>query len=170
MAEGKRYSMAADKTPLKPTKSVVRKALRDILRPVVNNLVILELFAGTAQVSDELIGEGAEKSFAVDLRSEPEECREEIEWFQRDVEQFMNHGPPEPVGLVFMDPAYDDSYASSLLEKLAGVEWLESQGLVAVETARDTRFKQRIDGRFPLELKRNRRYGGTRLWIYQRVQ
>lgn len=160
--------MASDPSPLRPTKSVVRKALRDILRPVIDDLVVLELYAGTGRVSEGLLREGAKKAFAVDLRDPPDDLDEEdIEWFRRDVDSFLRHGPPEPVGLVYLDPPYDTAEYQPILSSLASAEWLKPGGLIAVETGRDTSLPPGEDLPGTLQLKRNRRYGNSRLWIYQ---
>lgn len=159
--------METDSSSLRPTKAVVEKALRDMVRPVVEGLVVLELFAGTARVSMGLVEEGARQAFAVDQRETPDELPEEIEWFQRDVDAFLNHGPPEPVGLVYLDPPYETDRYVDLVETVSEADWLEPNGLIAVETAWYTDLSEHSDRWNNLSLKRNRRYGGTRLWIFQ---
>lgn len=159
--------MVSDTAPLRPTKAVVRKALCDILRPVIHDLVVLDLFAGTGQVSRDLLSEGASKAFAVDRRSEPDDCPEDLRWFQQPVDSFLSSGPPQPVGLVFLDPPYQQGEARDTLHILDGVNWIKKRGLIAVETDRDTNLEsfENVSNRFVV--KRNRRYGGTRLWIFQ---
>lgn len=159
--------MVSNTAPLRPTKSVVRKALCDILRPVIPNLVVLDLFAGTGQVSRDLLAEGALKAFAVDKRAEPEESPEGLQWFQQSVRSFLSHDPPEPVGLVFLDPPYQHGEALDILRTLDCKQWIKQQGLVAVETDRETNLESFENTSNSYSLKRNRRYGGTRLWIFQ---
>jgi len=167
MEKGQGLTLASDASPLRPSKSVVRKALRDMVRPVVSGLVVVELYAGTGLVSKELIEEGASRSFAVDRRERPDKLPEEVEWFQRDVDQFLRHGPPEPVGLVFLDPPYNNADYESLITRIVESEWFKEHGIIAVETSRDTTLPPAGSLADDMVLKRNRRYGNTRLWIYQ---
>jgi len=157
--------METDKTPLRRTKSVLLKALCDILRPVVSDLVVLDLFAGSGRVGRALLGEGARRVFAVDLRSETTP-RENVDWYCQEVESFLKFGPPEPVGLVFMDPPYDSGYPERILKQLAEVSWLEDNAIIAIETrANHPPLPGVVDDKF--YLMRCRRYGGSKLWIYQ---
>jgi len=159
--------LVSDTAPLRPTKAVVRKALCDILRPVIHDLVVLDLFAGTGQVSRDLLREGARRVFAVDRRAEPGESPECLQWFQQSIRSFLSHGPPEPVGLVFLDPPYQQGRAREILRILEGTAWIKQQGLIAVETDQETNLQSFANRSKSFTLKRNRRYGGTRLWIFQ---
>jgi 16S rRNA (guanine966-N2)-methyltransferase len=157
--------MEINETPLRRTKSVLLKALCDILRPVVVDLVVLDLFAGSGRVSLALLDEGASQAYCVDLR-QPTVEDENIKWYSQDVESFLNYGPPEPVGLVFMDPPYDMGYPPRLLKKLTGCPWLKKEAIVAVETrAGVEELPPVVADKF--YLMRRRRYGGSMLWIYQ---
>lgn len=157
--------METDETPLRRTKSVLLKALRDILRPVIEDLVVLELFAGSGRVGRALLEEGARRVFAVDVRPAPSDLGE-IDWYEQEVESFLKYGPPETVELVFMDPPYDTDYPKKILEELAGENWLEDNAIVAIETrANYTRLQPVVADEF--YLVRCRRYGGSKLWIYQ---
>ncbi|MFP4687683.1 MAG: RsmD family RNA methyltransferase [bacterium] len=157
--------MEINETPLRKTKSVLLKALRDILRPVITELVVLELFAGSGRVSLALLEEGAARSYCVDLRESPLQD-ERIKWYRQDVETFLNYGPPEEVGLVFMDPPYDMGYPLRLLKKLAASSWLKKEAIIAVETRSGVEeLPPVVEDKF--YLMRRRRYGGSMLWIYQ---
>jgi 16S rRNA (guanine966-N2)-methyltransferase len=157
-----------DPSPLRPTKAVVLKALRDMIRPVIEDLVVLDLFAGTGRVGEALIEEGARKVFAVDERESPDDLDEDVEWFRRNVDQFLNHGPPEPVDLVFFDPPYDSTNHAGYLTTISQAPWLVEEGIVIVETDRGTDLSA-TDPIDDFSIKRNRRYGNTRLWILQRL-
>lgn len=159
--------MVSDSSALRPTKSVVRKALCDILRPVLKDLVLVDFFAGTGQVSFDLLENGARAAYAVDERPEPENLPEQVSWYQQSVESFLLHGPPEPVGLVFLDPPYGSGRVCSLLPRLHRANWLQPAAIIAAETHEDTILTDGDDFPETLELKRNRRYGGSRLWIFQ---
>lgn len=163
--------MAADQPEIRRTKAVVVKALCDILRPVIDGLVVLELFAGSARVSQRLLEEGAEEAYAVDLEPRSEGPEPEIlTWYKEDVFTFLESGPPKMVDLVFMDPPYESGYIGQLLPQLAAAEWLSEQGIVVAENStKETDLPAEVSGeaRGSLYLMRNRNYGGTRLSIYQ---
>lgn len=166
--EEEQRRMETDATSIRPTKSVVRKALRDMFRPVINGLTVLDLFAGTGQVGSELLEEGARKVFAVDSRPRPEQLAEEdVEWYQQEVMDFLSFGPPEPVDLVFLDPPYGSEYPNEVLGEAAEAPWLKQQGLVVIETGRDYRLPEQDPENGRLQLIRKRRYGDTRIWVYQ---
>lgn len=159
--------MEADSTPIKQTKSVLRKALCDMLRPVLPDTTVLELFAGTGKVGEALLHEGARTLYAVDRREAPEELskNEAVHWFRQDVFDFLKFGPPESVGIVFLDPPYSTDHANRVLKILAETDWLVEKGIVAVETDRDQELPESLNER--LWLMRDRRYGDSRLRIYQ---
>lgn len=160
----------SQKMGVRPTKAVVIKALCDILRPVVNDLTLLELYAGTGRVSEKLLAEGAEVAYAVD-RSRPRRETDGIIWFQQEVEEFIQKsGPPEPVDFVYMDPPYGSVDLHEILAEILESGWLTSRALVAVETSvSHPGFPREIgaESQRSLAMMREREYGGTRLTIFQ---
>lgn len=159
--------MAHENPEIRPTKSVVIRALRDMLRPIIHGTVILELFAGTGRVGRALLDEGADRVIGVDHRGPLEPLPESYEWIRRDVEDVVREGPGEPIDIVFMDPPYQSRYPGDLLAELDGVPWLRDEGIVIIETARAVELPDHTDGDEPLYLMRKRHYGGSRLWVYQ---
>lgn len=157
--------MASDQTPIRPTKSVVVRALRDILRPVINGTVVLDLFAGTARVGIELLEEGAETVVGVDKRDSPEDLPGDYEWVRGDVENYLRSAPERSYDVIFMDPPYDSGLPSDLLPVIVNENLLREHGIIAIETDLETELPEAVDSEF--FLMRRRKYGGTRLWIYQ---
>lgn len=103
----------------------------------------------------------------VDEREPLEELPESYNWVRRDAEDFVDAGPARQFDIVFMDPPYQSRYPHDLLEKIAGADWLNDEGIVIIETARDVVLPDRAGDRNPLYLMRKRNYGGSRLWVYQ---
>lgn len=159
--------MAPEDPEVRPTKSVVVRALGDMLRPIIDDTVILDLFAGTGRVGKSLLEEGARKVIGVDRHDPYEELPEAYEWRIRDVEDLVRDGPGERIDVVFMDPPYESGYPRNLLDELVAVPWLKDEGIVIVETARSVHLPESVQGEEPLHLMRKRNYGGSRLWVYQ---
>lgn len=159
--------MAHEDPQVRPTKSVVVRALRDMLRPIVLETVVLELFAGTGRVGRALLDEGAQRVIGVDRRGPLEPIPEDYEWVRRDAEDFVRDGPDEPIDIVYMDPPYQSRYPRDLLEQLTEAPWLKEEGIVVIETARSVDLPDQTEGEDPLYLMRKRHYGGSRLWLYQ---
>ncbi len=158
--------MASDPSPLRPTKAVVVDAICDILRPVIRGLRVLELYAGTARVSRALLDEGAAEAWTVDQREAPGDLPEGIHWIRRDVGELVRKGPPVTVDVVFLDPPYGEDRTRELLPRVGDADWLAPRGLVLAETDARAELPETV-GERSLALMRRRRYGGTRLWIYQ---
>ncbi len=158
--------METEKPPVRPTKAVVVKALRDMLRPVIEDLTVLDLFAGTGRVHEALLDEGAERAYAVDTREEPEE-REDRIWFRQSVEEFLEFGPPTEVEFVFMDPPYEAGLLPDLLDDIVRQPWLRDEALVGVESSalEPLNLPERLPGGFVRI--RDRSYGKSRLSLYQ---
>lgn len=158
--------MDAETTSLRPTKAVVIKALGDMLRPILDDLVILDLFAGSGRVHTNLLDEGARQAYAVDQRARPDE-REDRIWFRQSVEEFLEFGPPEPVDFIFLDPPYESGHLPGLVKELVEVPWLAKNGLVGVESSSEepVELPSHLDPDFVRI--RDRKYGGTRLSLYQ---
>lgn len=159
--------MASESSSIRPTKGVVVRALRDMLRPVIGGTDVLDLFAGTGRVGRELLEEGAESALGVDRREAPEDLPEAYDWIRRDVPDFVHSGVLRSFDVVYMDPPYDSDHARNLLPDLVDSGLLREQGLVAVETDYSTELPREKPVGETLHLMRRRDYGGTRLWLYQ---
>ncbi len=163
--------MVSGRFEIRKTKSVVVKALCDMVRPIIEDLVVLELFAGTGRVSRGLLDEGAAKAYAVDRAPRKSTSESDaLHWYEQDVFDFLVEGPPESIDLVFMDPPYESDYPDEILPRLPECWWLKEKGIVVLETDADhPSFFSTVgdNGERKLYLLRERNYGGTRLVIYQ---
>ncbi len=160
--------MASHSSSLRPTKAVVLQALRNILRPVVRGTRVLDLFAGSGRVGTGLLEEGAATVVGVDRREAPEGLPEDYKWIRRDVHGYLSTRREITYDIVYLDPPYKSNYASTLLPKLASINILSRYGIVGVETDAQTSLPTERPVEGSLYLMRRRKYGGTRLWIYQK--
>jgi 16S rRNA (guanine966-N2)-methyltransferase len=150
----------------------VREALFSSLGAAVPGSRVLDLYAGSGSLGLEALSRGAESvTFVEQAQSALEALRENVDTVGlggtvviEDVGRFLT-ASREPFDLVFVDPPYALGLASvsEILDLI--VDQVSDGGIVVLH---------RPDGEDPpeppAELIRvdDRRYGGTRLWRYER--
>ncbi|MBL8684553.1 MAG: 16S rRNA (guanine(966)-N(2))-methyltransferase RsmD [Myxococcales bacterium] len=148
-AKGRTLHVPPAGTETRPTTDKVREALFNVLGPV-DDLVALDLFAGTGALGIEALSRGARSCAFVEasdklcatIRRNLADCRFEsrAKIAQRDVRRFIDKGPsaaPDaPFDLVFMDPPYMHGHEQYALDALVAREgWLREGATVVVERA-----------------------------------
>jgi 16S rRNA (guanine966-N2)-methyltransferase len=171
--KGRRLAPVKGKT--RPTAAKVREAVFDILGPVVDEVRVLDLFAGTGALGIEAISRGAVAAVFV------EDHPEAVKALHRNLEdlglQEQTKVWPLPVatalkklaaqgerfGLAFLDPPYGGGKAVAALKALVSLNLLAAGAHVVVEHSRRETLPEE-SGR----LKRTevRRYGDTQLAFY----
>ena len=132
----------------RPTTDRVKESLFAALGPDrIDDVVVLDLYAGSGALAIEAMSRGAGSAVLVDRdRLAADACRRNLTSTRvRDrarvqcstVAAFLSAGPPEeaPFGLVFVDPPYDtaDGEVARVLRTLAEPGWLEAGATVVVE-------------------------------------
>lgn len=159
----------------RPTSDRVKEALFNILAPVTEGAVVLDLFAGTGSLGIEALSRGATASTFVDnapaavttirdnLRHTGLEERARVlrADARRAVGRLEREG--QRFAVVFIDPPYGDSLAVPTVEMLAAAGIVEPSGRVVVEHALREDMPARI-GNF--SKIRSNRYGDTVLSFY----
>lgn len=154
---------------LRPTAERVREAYFNIVAPLVEGAVFLDLFAGTGCVGIEALSRGARAVCFVEKH--PAAARliqENLELagftgrvHRAEVMRWLAAGPVGPCDLVYIDPPYGRGQA---LAALAGVgRVLAPGGLVTAETGRREDVPDRVGN---LALTRRECYGDTVLSFY----
>lgn len=157
----------------RPMMDRAREALFSSLGSAVVNSRVLDLYAGSGSLGLEALSRGARSAVFVEQgRSALAALRENVETLDlggsvvaMDVTRYLE-STREEFDLVFIDPPYAIELASvsEILELV--VNKVESRGTVIVH---------RPDGEdapeIPMGLVQvdDRRYGGTRLWRYERM-
>jgi 16S rRNA (guanine966-N2)-methyltransferase len=157
---------------IRPTESMVREAIFNMLAAVVPEAVVLDLFAGSGGLGIEALSRGAARAFFVDRSEEAfmaiQRNLEAAGFGERglvvraDVTRWLTTHPQETAAatLVFLDPPYREVTAlEAALRELAAR--LPDGATVAAE--HDARHKLPELARF--EPVRERRYGGTSVTI-----
>ena len=141
-----RRIQAPKKLPVRPTTDRAKESLFNILsnQIEIDGAKLLDLFAGTGNISYEFTSRNVASSLAVDadrnctyfIRATAEKLELPVTVVKSKVERFLsNQGVPHD--LVFMDPPYDydeETYLG-LIELLFDNKWIESGLLVAEHPA-----------------------------------
>jgi len=135
----------------RPTKDNVREAIFSRLQFTIKGCKILDLFAGTGAMGLEALSRGAEKVVFVEndfkalqvlkkniLLAKYEEASNiysiDVLRYLRDVQNKFD--------IIFLDPPYMDNYYNKILDLIIERDILVQNGLVIVESKKNTLFLQ----------------------------
>lgn len=174
-AKGRRL-LAPKGRAVRPTAARVKESLFNILPRDFSGLKVLDLYAGTGNVSIEALSRGAEQAILVDSSARS------VATIKVNLRRFGFAGSAEvwlaPVpralrslakrgtrfDMIFLDPPYDQGLAQSSLDIIAKFDLLNDSGRVVAEhSARET-VKSRYD---QLALYDQRQYGDTLLSFFR---
>lgn len=139
-----RQLLAPKNLPVRPTKDMAKEGLFNILHNhyYFPDLKILDLFAGTGNISFEFASRGVEQLFAVDIHmgcinyisKVSNELDLNIRTLKSDVFSFLNRNT-EKFNIIFADPFYDMEFKD--FEKIASLvfenEMLLKDGVLIIE-------------------------------------
>lgn len=165
---------------VRPTKTIVRQALFDILRPQIDNAPFIDLFAGTGAVGIEALANGASSCLFVEdnkrvngmLRQNINNFRQSanrqhraigtINHRRESVARFISRYRNDCQTLIWADPPYQTSrfWHNKLLRELkVGVG-----SIVVFESSASIELTAPPNNCWPLQA--NKRYGDTMLTIW----
>jgi len=164
---------------LRPTADQVREAIFNILvsRFPVEEIAILDLFAGTGALGIEALSRGARSVVFVDANPDSQRTilhNLKLTGFRRQgrvIRAYVNKGirVAEEQGLrfggVFLDPPYEEGWVDKVLRVLAHSPLLEPGAWVVAE---HSQHEQNAEAYPPLLLTDQRHYGTTVVSFYQR--
>lgn len=176
-ARGRRIFSVSKNLPVKPISDRIKQSLFDILRPRITGAIMLDLFAGTGNVSLEALSRGAMKTVMVDR--EPA-CIKNIHrnlahlGFEdrakvlrgdvlKPLDWVMPYSDNEGYDIVFMGPPYRDinnkmlSFSEPALKNVAEARLLAPNGIVVLQTHKTEEFAVPDS----LEIYRVEKYGDT---------
>ena len=174
-AKGRRL-IAPKGGAVRPTADRIKESLFDILPRDFSGMKILELFAGTGNVSIEALSRGAETVVLVDASERSARIiRENLRrvgftdraqvWSMpahRALNAVARHG--QKFDLIFLDPPYEQKLVGRSLELIASIHPLEPSAVVVAEHS--VREKVKSSYGF-LSLNDQRRYGDTLLSFFR---
>ncbi|MCW5520794.1 RsmD family RNA methyltransferase [Aureitalea sp. L0-47] len=163
--KGKRI-IAPKKLPVRPTTDFAKEALFNILnnRYDLDEVTVLDLFAGTGNISYEFASRGAESICAVDghfgcvkfIQKTADELEMPIRTVKSDVFKYLSKDPNK-YSIVFADPPYN--FSKEQMEELVSLtmdnELLHEEGILILE------HTKHLDLSTLKGYQESRRYGGS---------
>jgi len=165
--------LIAPKTlPVRPTTDFAKEALFNILRNSIyfNEISLLDLFAGTGNISYEFASRGTENITAVDahfgcvkyIKKTAEELEFPIETIKSDVIKYLS-AVSSKFDVIFADPPYkfETQQFEDIIGKIFENDLINTNGLVIIEHSKDTDLSHLS------QFKELRRYGGSVFSFFQ---
>ncbi len=157
---------APKKLPVRPTTDMAKEGLFNILNNQYNfsQIAVLDLFAGTGNISYEFASRGSQQIIAVDsyygcvkyIKSIAEELNFNIDTVKYDVFSYLEKNKKKS-DIIFADPPYD--FATEQFKKIVSLvfenELLSNDGVLIIEHSKHT-----IISDAP-HYSNSRKYGGS---------
>jgi 16S rRNA (guanine(966)-N(2))-methyltransferase RsmD len=176
-ARGRRLKVPKGQS-LRPTAARVKESLFNILPRDLSGAKVLDLFAGTGNVSIEALSRGAAAALLVDsstgsakairenLRRLDLADRSEI-WtipVLRAVKRLARRG--ETFDFIFLDPPYEQNWVGSSLKAIAEGSLLRPSGILVAEHS----VREKLQQRYGLLIEYDQRKYGSTLLSFFRMQ
>ncbi len=160
---------------IRPTSDRVKETLFNVLSSRINfeNLVVLDLFAGTGALGFEALSRGAEKAVFVDnsriaLKMIKENaqmlgCSNKVLIINDDVLNFIEYSN-EKFDLIFADPPYMYPHIDKLIHRIWERKLLSEIGFFSLEHDSGIIFTSET---MPFEIETRREFGKTAFTIFK---
>ncbi len=152
------------KTGIRPTKAIVRSAIFNILGDVINDAIVIDIFAGTGAMGIEALSRGArfcifiEKNPGVLLKNiKALDLNDRIKVIKQDFRPGLKKLRDMVFDVVFIDPPYRTGYLNEALKLLYFYNLLKEESIVVVEYSNF--YPCAIDERY--KVIKEKRYGNT---------
>jgi 16S rRNA (guanine966-N2)-methyltransferase len=174
-AKGRRL-VAPKGGAIRPTADRIKESLFNILPRDFSGMKILELFAGTGNISIEALSRGAESALLVDASERSAriirenlrrlELTDRAQMWVMPVRRALNAVGRQgsKFDVIFLDPPYDQKLVGRSLELIASVDPIYPTGLVVAEHSVRETLKTSYGS---LSLNDQRRYGDTLLSFFR---
>ena len=170
--KGRRLS-APKNLPVRPTTDMAKEALFNILNNNyhIDTLDIIDLFAGTGNISFEFASRGSEKITAIDshygcvkfIATTSKELDFKIDTIKSDVYTFLEKSPLKAT-VIFADPPYNFELEQfeRIVELVFKNNLLKENGMLIVEHAKQTELSKNKHFSY------SKRYGGNMFSFFEK--
>jgi len=167
-----RRLVAPKNLPVRPTTDMCKESLFNILNNYFNfhGLKILDLFAGTGNISYEFGSRGAGSITSVDgdfgcvnfIKKTAADLELDITALKSDVFQFLDKSKSS-YDIIFADPPYDleQEQFEKLIQLIFENELLDEEGMLIIEHSKHTKLDHMMNFSFA------KNYGGTVFSFYE---
>ena len=163
--------MAPRNLPSRPTTDFAKEALFNILQNYfhLDQIAVLDLFAGTGNIGYECASRGVPNIVAVDNHSGCvrfiNQTAEQLSFtglqaIRSDCQQFVNRAY-QKWDFIFADPPYDYPGHAELVDSIFAKSLLNEGGLLIIEHGRDTKLEEHP------EFTESRKYGNVYFSVFE---
>jgi 16S rRNA (guanine966-N2)-methyltransferase len=168
-----RYLVEFKADHIRPTTDRVKESIFNILRSDIEGASVLDLFAGTGNLTIEAWSRDAAKVVAVELNKKSLEIinkniqtfkiQDGIEILRQDVFRFLKAYKGSPFDVIFADPPFTEKIGHAVMEQISSSAVVGQKTIVVIETAK----VERIDDKYEnLVLIDRREFGDKRASFY----
>ncbi len=135
-----------DAKHIRPTTDRVKESLFNILQAYLENANVLDLFAGTGNLSIEAYSRGAKSVVSVEkhplsLKIIFENLKllkieRDVQVVKADVFQFLKKNQFENFDVIFIDPPFTEALADEVMENLSQTKLYHASTVIAIESAK----------------------------------
>ena len=165
-ARGRRIFSVSKNLPVKPISDRIKQSLFDILRPRITGAIMLDLFAGTGNVSLEALYRNLEHlGFADRAKVLRGDVLKPLDWL-------YPYSDNEGYDIIFMGPPYRDinnkmlAFSQPALANVAAARLLAPNGIIVLQTHKTEEFEVPAE----LEIYRVEKYGDTLVHFLRAAQ
>jgi len=159
----------------RPTEDRIKESIFNIINPIEDDAIVLDLFACTGNIGLEFLSRGAKKAYFSELdRKNLELLNDNIKHtkfenssivlpgdFKRNIAQIR-----ENIDYVYLDPPYKSDFYEKAFEAMLNNKYFE-QALYIVEIDKDIDFSTKFEN---LELVYEKKYGKKYISFYREIK
>lgn len=170
-----------DSTDTRPTLDRVKEALFNIIQNIIDDSIVLDLFAGSGAIGIECISRGAKKAYFCEksheavkmIRQNIEKTRftDKSEILQQDYKKALKNYSVRNIkfDIVFLDPPYKNDIAVDAVQDIIELGLLEKNGVIIIETDEKERELKELE-KLQVEVYDLRKYGRVNLIFLNRKE
>lgn len=161
---------------IRPTTDRVKESIFNKLQGWIDGSRILDLYAGTGNLSCEAVSRGAAAVDAVELSKKSIaiirdnlkllDIENDVRVHAEDVVKYLKRYEGAPYDLIFADPPFTEKLADATLEALATSRAVGHDTIVMIESSSHETVKESYEG---LERTDERDYGDKRVTFWRRA-